>query len=97
MVSPGVVELVWLMVLVPASVLVLETVVEVTVVAGVVVSPGIVELDWLTVLVPASVLVLEPVVEVTIEPGVVVSPGVVGTCLAYVARARLRARTGASS
>ena len=45
MVSPGVVELVWITVFVPASVLVLEPVVEVTVVAGVVVSPGVVELD----------------------------------------------------
>ena len=66
MVSPGVVELVWLTVLVPASVLVLEPVVEVTVEPGVVVSPGVVELVWLMVLVPASVLVLETEVEVTV-------------------------------
>ena len=62
-------ELDWLTVVVPASVLVLEPVVDVTVEPGVVVSPGVVELVWLTVLVPASVLVLEPEVDVTVEPG----------------------------
>ena len=44
MVSPGVVELDWLTVLVPASVFLLEPVLEVTVEPGVVVSPGVVEL-----------------------------------------------------
>ena len=92
-------ELDWLTVL-PASVLVLEPVVEVTVEPGVVVSPGVVEpltglLQWL---VPASVLVLEPVVEVKrSNQAVRGKSGSSGTCLAYGARARLRARTGASS
>ena len=62
-------ELDWLTVLVPASVLVLEPVVEEAVEPGVVVSPGVVELVWLNVLVPASVLILDPVVEVTVEQG----------------------------
>ena len=69
-----------LTVLVPASVLVLEPVVEVTVVtrgSGKSGTIGTTVLEWLTVLVPASVLVLEPVVEVTVVAGVVVSPGVV--------------------
>ena len=83
--------------LVPASVLVLEPVVEVTVVAGVVVSPGVVELVWLTVLVPASVLVLEPVVEVTIVALVSGKSGSSGTCTGLRCLCRLRARTGVSS
>ena len=70
MVSPGVVELVWLTTRACLRAQLLDPVVEVTVEPGVVVSPGVVELVWLTVLVPASVLVLEPVVEVTVVAGV---------------------------